>query len=486
LSWEGYLVAQRGWERRFEELAAELIAKGNIPGVAVALAYQGEVVYERGFGHRDAARALPVTPDTRFGLGSVTKSFPALAIVQLEEAGTLSIDDPVIRWLPGFRLPGEQGAKYTPLVTIHHFLTHSSGIPPEPTLFHARAASIVADPDLDRMHPPPMEVPADIDAWEQVSTYEDLMALMARQDFPLLGRPGEVLSYSNEGYVLLAAIVERASGQSFAAYLQEHILDPLGMARTGLYTRETPPMEPEVIPFAVDGRSGTPQVFASSAWWDQGKMFGNGGLKSTTRDLLRYLEVYRTGGCSNGQRVVSAAGVAKMTAPQMPIPLGGAYGYGLRVGRTPGFGPSVEHGGGNKGVATQVVVVPERGVTAVVLTNLAHAPASKLAYGAINAYLDLAPETPWTEYPEHDVDRRQLWPLVGTYQGQAGALVRVAERDGTLYVALGEELKRTRPFADRSFLIEDLDEAVCFLENERGEVWAMCHGLRTLPAVRGQ
>jgi CubicO group peptidase (beta-lactamase class C family) len=478
---KGYVVAQRGWERRFEDLAAELIAKGSIPAVAVALAHQGEVVYERGFGHRDAARSLPVTPDTRFGLGSVTKSFPALALVQLEEAGTLSIDAPVTRWLPEFRLPGQQGAEYTPQVKIHHFLTHSSGIPPEPTLLHARAASIVADPDLGRMHPRPMGIPADIGAWEQVSTYEELMALMARQDFPLLGSPGAVLSYSNEGYVLLAAIVERASGQSFAAYLQEHILDPLGMARTGLYTRQTPSLEPEVVPFAIDNRSGTPEVFPAPAWWDQGQMYGNGGLKSTTHDLLRYLEIYRTGGSSHGQRVVSAAGAAKMTAPQMPIPLGAHYGYGLRIGRTPGFGPSIEHGGGNKGVATQVVVVPERDLTAVVLTNLANAPASKLAYGTINAHLDLAPDTPWTEYPDRTVERHQLWPLVGSYQGQPGTLARVAERDGVLYVALGEELQRARPYADRAFLIEATGEAVCFLENERGEVWAMSHGLRTLP-----
>src|SRR6185369_366386 len=98
-------VAESGWEPRFEAFAEDVIAKGQIPGVAVALAHDGETVYEHGFGHRDAAGSLPVTPDTRFGLGSVTKSFPALAIVQLEEAGKLSVNDPVTRWLPEFRLP---------------------------------------------------------------------------------------------------------------------------------------------------------------------------------------------------------------------------------------------------------------------------------------------------------------------------------------------------------------------------------------------
>src|SRR5262249_1468645 len=142
------IMTDSGWEPRFEELAAELIAVGQIPAAAVALAREGQVVYERGFGHRDSAGTLPVTPDTRFGLGSVTKSFPTLSIMQLADAGRLSPADPVSRWLPEFRLPRAEDAAGTARIAIHHFMTHSSGIPPEPALLHARAASILADPDI--------------------------------------------------------------------------------------------------------------------------------------------------------------------------------------------------------------------------------------------------------------------------------------------------------------------------------------------------
>src|SRR4051794_36114872 len=166
-------MSQPGWAERYERFAMDLIEQSGIPGAAVALAQDGRLVYEHGFGYRDAGRSLPVTPDTRFGLGSVTKSFPCLAIMQLAEAGTLSVDDPVIRWLPEFRLPGPTGADKAARTTIHHFMTHSSGLPPEPTLLHARAASICADPDLDRMHPVPMGIPADIRSWEQIASYED-------------------------------------------------------------------------------------------------------------------------------------------------------------------------------------------------------------------------------------------------------------------------------------------------------------------------
>src|SRR3954453_1869352 len=95
---------------------------------------------------------------------------------------------------------------------------------------------------------------------------------------------------------------------------------------------------------------------------------------------------------SPGQPLRTRPSIAQMTTPHQPIPTGGGYGYGLRVLDLPGLGRSVEHGGGNKGVATHVAVLPERGITAVALTNLANAPAAKLAYGMVNAALDRAPK----------------------------------------------------------------------------------------------
>src|SRR5215207_10469764 len=117
-------MSEPTWAPRYEDFAAGLIERSGIPAAAVALAQDGQVVYERGFGHRDAARSRPVTPDTRFGLGSVTKSFPCLAIIQLAEAGTLSVDDPVTRWLPEFRFPRPEDAAQATQVTVHHFMTH--------------------------------------------------------------------------------------------------------------------------------------------------------------------------------------------------------------------------------------------------------------------------------------------------------------------------------------------------------------------------
>jgi CubicO group peptidase (beta-lactamase class C family) len=185
--------------------------------------------------------------------------------------------------------------------------------------------------------------------------------------------------------------------------------------------------------------------------------------------------------------VVSAAGVKQMTAPLQPIPTAsltsGGYGYGLRIDRISRLGTSIGHGGGNKGVATHVLVVPEQGLTAVALTNLANAPAAKLAQGMILAAVGRAPETPWIEYPHFGVDPRTLSRYVGAYQGQPGSTAQVTERDGSLYVASGAEPQLARPYAPGSFYVEAADENVTFLEDSRGEVWAMATGLRTLPRI---
>lgn len=463
------------WAGEYERFAADLVERSGITAAAVAVAKDGRTLYERGFGHRDAAGTLPVTPDTRFGVGSVTKSFPALCIAQLAEAGALSVDDPVTKWLPAFQLP--RNPEYTPRVRIHHFLTHTSGIPPEPALFHARAASVCADPDWPRMYPKPLGVPEDVCGLERIATYDELMALMARQDWTALGPPGYVLSYCNEGFVLLATIVERATGRSFAEYLQTNVLDPVGMARSGLYDTHTPPHEPEVVPAAVDAHGGKREVFPSPVWWDQGKMWGNGGLKSTTADLLRYLEIYRTGGTVDGRRVLSADGIARMTAPHAPIPAGGHYGYGLQIGQTPNGLRTVGHGGGNKGVATQVLAVPEAGLTAVVLTNLVNAPAGKLTQALLNGALGLAPATPWATFPRHPLTAEQTARFAGRYAGQPGTVVEVRPRGGELEVDLGEATHVARPFAADAFVVEALEQPLRFLERD-GRVWALATSLR--------
>src|SRR5690625_2957109 len=127
----------------FEHQAKQLIEKEQIPGVSLALNEDGTRIYEQGFGYRHVENQLPVTPDTVFGIASMSKSFTCVAIMQLQEAGKLTVHDPVIKHLPNFRLPYPS---YAEQITIHHLMTHTSGIPPLKTHVFARKRSIDQDP----------------------------------------------------------------------------------------------------------------------------------------------------------------------------------------------------------------------------------------------------------------------------------------------------------------------------------------------------
>ena len=117
---------------QFEQFVRDLMDEFEAPGVAVGIIRGGRVIYSRGFGYRDLERKLPVTPETVFGVASVSKSFTALGIIQLAEKGLLGVEHPVKRYLPEFDLPGE--SEHAWRITVHNFLTHTAGIPPLPSL----------------------------------------------------------------------------------------------------------------------------------------------------------------------------------------------------------------------------------------------------------------------------------------------------------------------------------------------------------------
>lgn len=479
LTEENAVDSASSWIPPFEAFARDLVATADIPGAAVAVARHGQVIYEGGFGFRDREADLPVQPDTVFGIGSVSKSFTALAILQLEDEERLAVTDPVQRWLPRFQLPGALGREHSPTITLRHLLTHSSGIPPEPSLGYARYRSIREDPDWTRLGPRPIPVPDGFNESDLVETYDDLLALMARQDFTLLGSPGSYFSYSNEGYALLARIVELASGQDFRAYVRGHLIDRLGLNRTGFYARSEPlPAGTATIYSHARGENSSPEVIASPAWYDCGQIYGNGGMTATVQDLIRYLDVFRGDGTVEGARIVSPRAMSSMVAPVMPIPTGGWYGYGLTV-RPEFHGDTlISHGGGNKGIAAWVGYVPNASLTVAVLTNLDGAPASRLGLGAINLCLGLPATTPEQSYAEQSLPAERLARFAGSYQGQPGDLTRFTLRDGGLVYEANDRIQPCRPYADDAVLIEQAEVPVRFLFNPAGEVWAASLGLR--------
>ena len=199
----------------------EKTAGRKLPGVAVCIRGPEGVLFSRGYGHRDGAGLLPVDGDTIFGVASMSKSMTALALAMLEEEGKLSLEDPVVRYFPAFRVPGNARDE----VTLRHLATHTSGIPPMEPLEWSIAKNT---PGRGSSWARTLQASAP----NAMSTIQEVIDYIAQGRYPTLGAPGEIMSYSNEGYAILSYVVDQAAGIPLEQFLQERVFRPLGMERS--------------------------------------------------------------------------------------------------------------------------------------------------------------------------------------------------------------------------------------------------------------
>ncbi len=296
--------------------------QGSVPGASVLVLQNGEPVVRRAYGMADLENGVAATPATNYRLASVTKQFTAAAILLLAEDGRLALDDPLRRWLPS--LP----AAALP-VTIRHLLTHTSGIV-----------------DYEDVIPPGTSVQLR-DA--------DVLRLLESQDTTYFA-PGSTYRYSNSGYALLALIVERASGESFARFLRERIFEPLGMENT--VAREEGISTVTHRAYGYSGRDGrwerTDQSLTSA-------VLGDGGIYSSIDDLARWDAALYDDRLLRRESLALAFTPATATGDP-----GVAYGFGWRI-----TGETVWHSGETRGFRNVIVRWPGRRLTVVVLTNRA-------------------------------------------------------------------------------------------------------------------
>lgn len=398
----------------FESWLGPLMQREQIPGASVGVSHRGQVIYAQGFGVADLATGRPVDPDTVHGIASVSKSFAALAVMQLVDDGLVHPYAPVRRYLPEFSL---RALADPDAIWVHHALSHTTGCPP-----------------LRRMA-------------GHFREFDEHLRHLAEYDTTMLGRPGEYMSYCNDTFMLAAAIAERAGGLPFREQVRRRIFEPLGMSRS-TYGQEEMAAWPNVT--RLYNLSPDRTRHEEQLWPDLGTYHGGGGIRSTVLDLLRYGDMYCAGGVApGGARVVSEAGVLRMRAPVHPVSEHSFYGYALET--TPAFGgiTLVEHGGSLPGVASRWGYVPEAGLTVAVLTNLMGAPADQIFTALVQAALGMpvgAPRHPAP--PTFPVEAAQLEHLAGLYTADEGARVLVARGgDGLVAEMNGERyaLRMTGP-----------------------------------------
>lgn len=292
--------------------------KGGFMGV-VLVARDGEILLDKGYGSANLEWKIANDGDTKFRLGSVTKQFTGAAILLLQERGKVKLDAPIKTYLSDAPASWDK-------VTVRNLLTHSSGIP-NFTSF---------------------------DDYPKLKTLEATTAsLTARfRDKPLDFQPGEKFAYSNSGYILLTAIIEKASGQSYSAFLTDNIFKPLGMADTGYDSHAT------IIPRRAAGYTPSAKGVVNTDYLDMSIPQGAGALYSTSHDLLKWQR-----GLFGGKLLKPDSLKAYLT------PFKDNYALGVTVATADG-NTTVSHGGGIEGFNTWLGYDPDRKLTVVVLANL--------------------------------------------------------------------------------------------------------------------
>ncbi len=340
----------------FDLWAGEQLAYNGIPGVVVGVVSRSGLVWAKGYGTTDLAGGVPLTPATRFRIGSVSKVFTATAILQLRDAGKLRLDDPVVKHLPWFKVPNP--FPNAPPITVEHLLTHTSGLSRE----------------------------APFDAWttHEFPTREELRAAMPR--VPVISPPGKTYRYSNLGVALLGEIVVAASGESWASYLRAHITAPLGMAST-----TGAPNAAEIASLPRQHRRRQPDGSRGTLdYYDTGAIAPAAAVVSTLEDLARFAAFELTadpaGPPAGGAQILSGPTLAEMHRPHfVNAKWTGGRGLGWGVSRRDGR-TYVSHGGWIGGHRADVLLDPERGLAAVALTNADDASPGFFARQALSTF----------------------------------------------------------------------------------------------------
>lgn len=305
------------------------------PGGVVLVAKGDQVLYERALGLADVAANKPLTTSSQLRIGSVTKQFTGVAILQLADQGRLKLTDEIQRYVD---LPKKEHA-----ITIEHLVTHTSGIPnfTDLPLYNA-------------------------DAYSKEVTLPDLITYF--KDLPLEFEPGTQWSYSNSGYILLTAIVEKVSGKTWTEYVTDHLLRPAGMtASSAAINGGFLPNEPGLG--YQPGADGWVPAFPVSLTWPRGA----GAIRSTVGDLWKWNTAVHKGG------LLSPAMRAKaFTAFALADGASSDYGYGWVFRNVQGR-PTYEHSGGINGSTTNALYLPEEDLYVAVLVNRESADASVLA-----------------------------------------------------------------------------------------------------------
>ncbi|HLL81651.1 MAG TPA: serine hydrolase domain-containing protein, partial [Longimicrobium sp.] len=312
---------------RLDSVAASGVVENRAVGIVAAVVRGNDTLLYKGYGKADVEWDVPMPRDAMFELGSVTKQFTAVALLQLRDEGKLSLDDEITKWLPDFDTRGNR-------VTLRRLLDHTSGI-----------VGLTEMPEFGTL--------VTNERFPRDSAY----ALIRRTPFQF--RTGEAQIYNNSAFFLLGLVVEKASGMSYEDYVEKKIFEPLGMSRS-MYCNSVENVPRRAHGYMVAATRAVRRARTNVHTWP----FAAGSLCSTAGDMVTWVRAL------HGGKVLSPASYAEFIAPSKlndGTPL--RYGMGVQVGPDPGGHKYIGHGGAIAGFTAEVGWYPDAEMAVVVLQN---------------------------------------------------------------------------------------------------------------------
>lgn len=401
------------------------------PGVSVAVVYNGEVLYKRAVGMANLEYDIPNTPSTIFNIASVSKQFTAFSILLLQEKGKLSLDDNIKKYLPeipDFGYP----------ITLRHLITHTSGLRDQSHLLW-----------LKGLRP------------DDVITNEHILSLISKQQ-ELNFIPGEEYLYCNTGFTLLAEVVARVSGQTFAEFTYDQIFFPLQMLSSSFYDDHGKIIKNSAYSYYTDDGVYKKRVLSSAN-------VGPTNLLSTIDDLSLWTMNF------NQQKIGSIHIFNEMKALAV-LNNGETFGAGMGLFTNDYHGiVEYEHGGADAGFRAQLSMFPSQNFSVIVLSNNSNVNARKIAYKVTDLYLHDLYDEPNTALPEKnrkyiEVSPKELAPFVGHYWNKNHGFTRniYLKNDTLMHFRTANNESWLAPITKNTFKVMDVppDVMVQFQNND--------------------
>ena len=428
--------AQDNRIQKIDSLFTALSAKQEFTG-NILIAEKGNILYKKSFGLRDEAPKLPLDDNSIFELASVSKQFTAMGIVLLEEKGKLKYDDPISKYIP--ELGFYKG------VTVRQLMNHTGGLPDYMQLIGTKGDTT------------------------KINTNKDIIALFAKEKPEAVFTPGTKFEYSNTGYALLASIIEKASGKTYAVFLADNIFKPLKMENTFVYNRRLAPKKIADYAYGYVYDANRKKVLPDN---DPDNNYvvcldgivGDGTVNSTTVDLLKWDRALYT------DKLVSKKSLELIfTPPVLPNDEKTNYGFGWMINNSDDYGKIANHSGGWPGYVTLIERHTDNDKTIIVLQNNENGLSfinnlRRLLYGK-------APVIIKDTHTEITLTEAQLKPFIGEYELQPGYNMAITLDNGQLYTQLpGQQKFPIFAEAENTFFLKVVKAQLVFEKDDKGIV----------------